>query len=233
MGIQAQIGKWYCDPDFGVILSSMEVQAYEMHLRQDRVWAREQIDSFFMRSGPVYKTLSDLAGRLDEAGIPYALVGALALGEHGLDRMTVDVDVLVTKQGLAEFRAKYEGLGYVPAFPGAARKFRSVETGVRIDFITTGDYPGDGKPKPVVFPDPAAASVEINGVRVIALERFIELKLASGMTGSHREHDLADIQKLIRETQLPEDLVYRLDASVRAEYLRLWHLSQIKDPLDE
>ena len=44
-----------------------------------------------MFTGPVYKTLGDLASRLEAAGIPYALIGALALGEHGLDRMTVDV----------------------------------------------------------------------------------------------------------------------------------------------
>lgn len=186
-----------------------------------------------MRSGPVYKTLGDLARRLEDAGIPYALIGALALGEHGLDRMTVDVDLLITKEGLAEFRSRYEGLGYVPAFPGATKRFRSTETGVKIDFVTTGEYPGDGKPKPVVFPDPTVASVEINGLRVIALEQFIELKLASGMTGAQREYDLADIQKLIRETQLPEDLANRLDESVRGEYGRLWRLSQIKDPLDE
>ncbi len=186
-----------------------------------------------MRRGPVYKTLDDLARKLEDAGIPYALIGALALGEHGLDRMTVDVDLLVTKAGLAEFRSRYEGLGYVPAFPGATRKFRSTDTGVKIDFVTTGEYPGDGKPKSVVFPDPVTASVEIDGLRVIKLEPFIELKIASGLTGVQREHDLADIQKLIRETQLPEDLVNRLDESVRDEYTRLWRLAQIKDPLGD
>lgn len=211
----------------------MEVQPFETHLREDRVWARQQIDSFFMRRGPVYQALGDLARKLDDAGIPYALIGALALSEHGLDRLTVDVDILVTKQGLAEFRARYEGLGYVPAFPGAIKKFRSKETGVRIDFITTGEFPGDGKPKPVVFPDPAVASVEIDGLQVITLERLIELKLASGMTAVHRIQDLADIQKLIREAQLPEDLVNRLDASVRDQYLVLWRNAQVKDPLDE
>ena len=157
----------------------MKVEVYETHLRQDRVWARQQIDSFFMRGGPVYKTLDDLAHKLDEAGIPYALIGALALGEHGLYRMTVDVDLLVAKEGLAEFRTRYEGLGYIPAFPGATKRFRSTDTGVKIDFVTTGECPGDGKPKPVVFPDPAVASIEMDGPRVITLERFVELKLAS------------------------------------------------------
>jgi hypothetical protein len=207
----------------------MEVIPYETRLRQDRIWARKQIDSFFMRSGPVYQALEDLTRKLEDAGIPYALVGALALGEHGLDRPTSDVDILVTKQGLAAFRERYEGLGYVPAFPGARKKFRSTETSVSVDFITTGEYPGDGKPKSIVFPDPAECFVEIQGIRVIKLEKFIELKLASGLTGQGRLKDLADVQELIRHAKLPASIAESLDESVRSEYLNLWLQVQTPD----
>ncbi len=48
----------------------MEVVPYEKRLREDRLWARDQIDSFFMRTGPVYKALEDLARNLEQAGIP-------------------------------------------------------------------------------------------------------------------------------------------------------------------
>jgi hypothetical protein len=211
----------------------MEVVPYEVRLRQDRVWARKQIDSFFMRSGPVYQALEDLTHKLEDAGIPYALVGALALGEHGLDRPTADVDILITKQGLAAFRERYEGLGYVPAFPGASKRFRSTETNVSVDFITAGEYPGDGKPKSIVFPDPALASVQMNGIRVIQLEKFIELKLASGMTGQGRRRDLADVQDLIRRVKLPSTLSENLNESVREEYLTLWSEVQAPDVHNE
>lgn len=207
------------------------VPAYESLLRQNRIRAREEIDSFFLRRGKVYEALGGLTRKLEDGGIPYALAGALALGEHGLDRMTVDVHILVTKQGLEAFRAKYEGRGYVPAFPGAQKQFRSVETGVRIDFITTDEYPGDGKPKPVAFPDPAVASVEMNGLRVIALDRFLELKLTSGMSAAHRRKDLADIQSLIRAASLPLELTARLDESVRPMYRQLWEEPQTPDQL--
>jgi hypothetical protein len=40
------------------------------------------------------------------------------------------------------------GLGYVPAFPGAKKRLRSTRDGISIDLMTTGEYPGDGKPKP-------------------------------------------------------------------------------------
>jgi hypothetical protein len=211
----------------------METLAFETYLRETPWRFLEEGERFFMGSGKVNEALRGLVQRLNEAGISYAIVGALALGKHGLERFTSDVDVLVTKEGLEVFRAKYEGLGYVPAFQGARKKFRSTETGVRVDFITTGEFPGDGKPKSVVFPDPASASIEIDDVSFITLDRFIELKLASGMTAPHRVQDIADVQNLIRDAHLPEDLAQRLDASVREEYGRLWHFAQINDPLDE
>jgi len=33
---------------------------------------------------------------------------------------------------------------------------------VRIEFLVSGQYPGDGKPKPVAFPDPADVAVKID-----------------------------------------------------------------------
>ena len=67
--------------------------------------------------------------------------------------MTEDVDVLMTAEGLAAFQARCVGKGYTSAFAGARKTFRDTETQVRIEIITTGEYPGDGKPKSVVFPN--------------------------------------------------------------------------------
>lgn len=58
----------------------------------------------------------------------------------------------------------------------------------------TGEYPGDGKPKPVSMPNPQTQFVEIDGIRFVSLEKLIELKLASGMTAGDRLKDLADVQ---------------------------------------
>jgi len=210
-----------------------ETPAYEAYVRQSPERILQEASEFFMQRGNVNQALRDLARRLDEAGIPYAVLGAIALGQHGMPRMTMDIDVLLTPQGLAQFKARYLGRGYVPAFPGAEKTFRHGDTGVRIEVITTGEYPGDGLPKPVSFPDPQEASVEIGGVRVVTLERLIELKLASGMTAAHRLRDLADVQDLIRLLGLPEELAERLDGSVRPVYQKLWSQSQAPDRLQE
>ncbi len=183
-------------------------------------------EAFFMREGKVHQTLKRLAEALSEESIPYAIVGGMALNLLGYTRETVDVDILLTPQGLERFRERLVGKGYVPAFAGALKSFRDVQTQVKVKVLTTGEYPGDGKPKPVVFPDPAAASIEQDSYSVIALEKLIELKLASGMTAPHRLRDLADVQDLISALDLPKALGEKLDESVRGEYQQLWEAVQ-------
>lgn len=180
-----------------------------------------------MSTGPVHRTLSNVARRLSEAGIDYAVLGGMALALHGFVRPTEDVDLLLSAEGLAKFQAELVGRGYVPTFQGARKHFRDTETGVKVEVITAGEYPGDGKPKPVVFPDPASKSETIGEHRVIKLPTLIELKLASGLSAEHRQlRDLADVQQLIETLDLPEDLSEQLDSSVSDEYRRLWRLAK-------
>jgi hypothetical protein len=183
-------------------------------------------EDFFAGRGAVHTTLRSLVNRLAEESIPYAIVGGMALNLFGFVRQTIDVDILLTKEGLGRFRERFVGRGYVPAFPGAAKAFRDADTRVRIDFLTTGEYPGDGKPKPVAFPDPSLSAIDRGPYRVIMLEKLIDLKLASGLSAPHRMGDLVDVQRLVEELHLPPDLDTKLDPSVRPEYRRLWELAQ-------
>jgi hypothetical protein len=155
-------------------------------------------EAFFGGGGAVHRTLRSLAKRLDAEGIPYAILGGMALNLHGFIRETVDVDVLLTRESLDRFRERLVGRGYLPAFAGAIKSFKDVETGVRIDVIASGDFPGDGKPKAVAFPAPASVAVDRGGIRVVPLETLLELKIASGLSAEHRRLvDLADIQRTI------------------------------------
>lgn len=186
-----------------------------------------EADDFFLERGPVHKTLRALAERLDGESIPYAIIGAMALYLFGYKRFTTDVDLLMTPAGLERFRDRLVGRGYTAGFPGARKTFRDPLTGVKIDVITSGEYPGDGKPKSVSFPDPEVAAVELRGLRVIALENLIELKLASGLSSPYRELvDRADVQRLIEEIGLPLEFAEKLDSSVRSEYRHLWERVQ-------
>jgi len=179
-----------------------------------------------MKEGDVYETLRALVKRLDQEGLEYAVIGAMALAAHGYRRFTEDVDILLRPETLERFREKLVGLGYLPAFPDARKSFRDTRTGVKIEVMTTGEYPGDGKPKAVVFPDPRDAAVDKESLWVIGLEKLIELKLASGLSAPHRLKDLADVQELILQLHLPLEVSNRLDPSVRKEYERLWNAAQ-------
>jgi hypothetical protein len=187
-------------------------------------------ERFHMASGNVHQTLKKLARDLDEAGIDYAIVGAMALNAHGYQRETVDVDVLIRPEGLQDFRERYEGRGYRPAFAGARKTFLNAETGTKVEFLTSGEYPGDGKPKPVAFPDPKEVSQLVGGTRVVNLPTLINLKLASGMTQPSRRRDLSDVQDLARIIGLDESFGEQLHPFVREMYLTLIRELRQLDP---
>ena len=177
---------------------------------------------YLMGEGTLNGALARLSEDLGRHGIDYMVIGAVALMAHGYPRFTEDIDLVMTAEGLEAFHRELVGLGYSPAFEGARRKFRSSLEGVPVEVITSGEYPGDGKPKPVSFPVPAGASIELDGVRVVTLENLLELKLASGMTAPDRLKDLADVQELIKVRGLDADFAEALNPYVREQYLRLW-----------
>ncbi len=177
----------------------------------------------FMGQGELDQTLARLVRNLEQHGIDYMVVGAIALIAHGYKRFTEDIDLVMTGEALDTFHRELIGLGYAAQFPGARKRLRSTVDGVSIDVITSGEFPGDGKPKPVAVPRPEQASTVIDGVRVVTLEKLIELKLASGMTAPHRLRDLADVQELIKIRRLAADFAERLDPYVRNKYLELWN----------
>ena len=107
----------------------------------------------FEEKSAVFDALRKITNRLDGIGVPYAVVGGLALFHHGLRRFTEAVDILVTKDDLKGIHNELEGRGYLPPY-AKSKHLRDTEFGVRIEFLTTGEYPGDGKEKPIPFPDP-------------------------------------------------------------------------------
>jgi hypothetical protein len=195
-------------PDFEQVIAS-PTAAYEEGL------------AFFRGQGMLNNALLRIVADLERHGIDYVVIGAVALNQHGYKRFTEDIDLLMTKEGLRVFRDQLVGRGYVPAFAGATKAFKTSEDNVRVEVITAGEYPGDGKPKPVVFPDPGENFEEIAGVRTISLPKLIELKLASGMTAPDRLKDLADVQEMIKARGLGEDFAERLDESVREKFREL------------
>lgn len=165
----------------------------------------EEARRYFIGHGILNKILARLSKDLEEHDIDYAVIGAAALMAHGYPRFTEGIDLVMTTEGRQKFRDE----------------LRSTVDGVSIEVMTTGEYPGDGKPKPVSMPEPTEAAVKIDGINFLSLEKLIELKLASGISAPDRLKDLADVQELIKIRQLDADFALKLNPYVRAKYLEL------------
>ena len=201
-------------------MSKNKVHNYEGELEASFDVVLDEADQLYEGQGRLKKTYERLAKRLDELNVPYSLVGGYALILHGVRRFTEGIDLLVSNEGLAKLHEELIGRGYVQVSPGS-RNLRDAETGVRIEFVVTGEFPGDGKQKPVVFPDPQTVVEKIEGIKVINMKSFVELKISSGMTAKDRLQDLADVQRLIKQHHLKADFANQLHPYVRSKFLEL------------
>lgn len=173
----------------------------------------KEIDMFFEKRDRVHQTMRRVARQLDKAGIPYALMGGMAVNAHGAERTTKDVNILLTQQGLERFRTELAGDAYEPVM-GRSRRFVDKKNGVELDILVTGRYPGRGEPGPLAFPDPTEASQLIGKIRVVTLPQLIQFKLAA-----RRYSDFGDVVFLIKVHNLNESFGAQLHPSVRRDYL--------------
>ena len=186
----------------------------------------EQLWKFFMGTSDVHVALERVTRKLEELQIPYAICGALALNAHGHRRATTDVDLVMTAEGLARFKAHALGRGWVERFPGS-RGVRDADNKVKVDILVTGGIPGDGTPHGVVFPDPATVAIEQEGKKYVSLATLIEMKLASGLTSPDRPRDFDDVIQLIRVNVLGEHFGDSLHPYVQPKYRELWGYAQM------
>jgi hypothetical protein len=135
----------------------------------------KEISMFFQKRSPQHQTMRRLAKRLKKAGISYAVMGGMAVNAHGAERTTKDVDILLTFEGLEQFRRDFVGETYEQV-AGRPRRFMERQSGITIDCLVAGRYPGSGKPGPVAFSDPAE---EIENIRVVSLSQLDPAQIGS------------------------------------------------------
>jgi hypothetical protein len=189
----------------------------------------KRVDQFFMEQSPVHDTMRRLSLALRDIGIPFAIAGAMAANAHGHKRTTGNVDILLHPEGFNAFKERWTGLDGCDLFEGS-KGFRDTLNNVKVNVLLTGQYPGDGLPKPVMFPPPESVSeMSADGLSYINLATLLELKLASGMTADHRPRDLDDVIQLIRANRLPQEYAERLNPYVRERFRELWGAAQIEE----
>ncbi|HEX4793007.1 MAG TPA: hypothetical protein VH370_04400 [Humisphaera sp.] len=172
-----------------------------------------EIGEFFDGTGRVHQAMRRIADRLQAAGIRYAIIGGMAVNAHRHSRTTMDVDFLLSPDGLRELRRCAAANEFDPV-PGRTRRFIDRPTGITFDALVAGMFPGNGTAGPIAFPEPATVSTEIDGLHVVDLPTLIQLKLAA-----HRYQDFADVINLIRANGLDDRFRDKLHPSVQSDYI--------------
>jgi hypothetical protein len=162
----------------------------------------------------VEQTARTAIGILAHWGIPHLVVGGLAVQEHGYERVTVDVDLVVPDVAEA---VEYLTSDLTGPFKRLAEdRVEDRRNGVKVDLLPAGYVLQDGCKVP--FPQPGEVS---DLPQIATIEQLISLKLDS-FTGSplRRHKDKTDVIELVQRAQLPRDLAVALP--VRNLYLEIW-----------
>jgi hypothetical protein len=176
---------------------------------------------------PAHVALRRLIRRLTKAKVPFVVMGGLAVYAHGYHRFTDDVDVLVTREGLEEFRRRFVPKNYEPV-PGRPRRFIDKQNQVNVDLLMTGLHPGFAPfTGPITFPDPEAVRQEIDSIPYINFATLIQLKLAA-----RRYQDFADVSNLIRANNLDESFLEGLHPTLRQDFIECLEEKRRQDEYD-
>lgn len=172
----------------------------------------------FSQEGPVWGTLRRAHEALENADIPHAVVGGLAVFLHGHRRMTTDVDVLVRPEQKTEVIAALDSAG----LPLQGAEFVG-DADVRLHLLYTGEPEGIKWASRIAFPDPAdVRNVErIDSFPTVVLPRLLEMKLACGLSNLRRPRDVDDALRLMEVHKLDKRYAGRLHPALRKDYRRL------------
>ena len=179
------------------------------------------------------RALAELKRRCDDAGIPFAVIGAVAMRQHRYVRHTEDIDIVTTREGLERIHARLVGRGVVPRAPGLRKRLRDTVNNVDIDVIQAGEHAGSSS-SPVVYPEPGSAELGLvgeDGFAYATLAALLTFKLASGIWGN-RPRDLADVQELIKVNRLDERFAGSLLPALREPFLERVRASRIERDIE-
>ena len=165
------------------------------------------------------RQIEEIGAALNAAGIPFALIGGLALAAHRVVRATSDVDLLAAAGNAGDVDAVATRVGYHNLHRSAevANYLRGDE---RLDLLFAS------RPLAKRLLDEARERATTFGVlRVVSAEGLIGFKLQALTNDPRRVQDLEDIRALLRANRQTLDL-----EEVR-EYFRLFDREPLLDEL--
>ena len=149
------------------------------------------------------RMLKELGAVLTEVGSEHALVGGIAVGHHGRQRATIDVDILVPRNKLGPLRRALEARGYrvevssdmLRVFPSGSSPKQDEEA--IADIVAKDAHAVLG----AAFSETESATVLGHPVNVVRRGALVALKFhaVSSTTRQHadRLQDVVDIERIV------------------------------------
>ena len=194
-----------------------------MKFLRARMTAKEllEINGDF-KSSPLIETARRLHSLFTRAGVPYAIIGGLAVVRNKAARTTLDIDILATREG-------WQTMGPILAegFEAGPDQARDRLNGIEIDVLFSADDWG------MVFPLPDPGEIfefdEELGANFIGLFPLMELKTAVYLQKEKEEgielaaKDLSDVVELIRNNReaITEQSLSSFHPKVRKAFRRI------------
>ena len=142
-----------------------------------------------------------LVAALNQRDLAYAVCGGWAMTIHGFPRATMDIDVMVSPDDLAEAWNVATNLGYdIKGLPlhfhdGAIEIRRISKVDAETKIVFTIDFLLVTEPTRRIWEDRETIEWEHGGISAVSRAGLIQLKRLSG-----RLQDLADIERLESES---------------------------------
>lgn len=165
--------------------------------------------------------LRQVAAAFEDASIPFALAGGVAVAAHGIQRTTLDLDFVVPAELADAARAELDRLGFTTlrTSAGFSNHLRHQPTPQRVDLLYV-----KGTTRAVLFA--RAPTHELLGVRLRVLhpDHLAAMKLfAASQNPSRAALDFEDVRALLRSG--------KLDAARLEEYLDRYGVRALWDKL--
>lgn len=146
------------------------------------------------------RQIAEVVSLLNRLGLPFALIGGLALASYQVIRATQDVDLLVPAEKADEIEAGLLQLGYrcLHRSENAGNYVRASE---RIDLLYAS--------RPIarrLLVQARALQTSLGDLRVVSAEGLIGFKLQGWVNDAERTQDLEDIKALLRANRAHLDL---------------------------
>ncbi len=158
---------------------------------------------------------------LAAAGVPFKIVGGLAVVHHGYARTTEDIDLLVEAGWSEALDARLAAYGFARETP---HRLRHRPTGVAVHLLVAGEpMPRSGAPP---FPSPESLPPSPGDSAVVSLAGLVRLKLLAD-----RHQDRADVVALVKP--LDERAYLDLEAALESAGLGKRLAELRRDALEE